>query len=238
MKTAWITTCSSLIILTVGFLLGLQWPPELDSVDPPPTTLREFVTLPDAVKQATGHDVIPYDIANPVDHELTTAIGEAITQVCKELNADDSPLKGLSRINEASSYFESRLLERLEDHPAFSCRIPLSSTGKPQRSGYPDLHAIHTSTGRHYYLDPKLYERTAEESSLRTFYYSPQSKRSKIQHSAVHLLLGISHDGNDGDWQFQSWKLLDLSKLSLQLKSEYNASNKELYQDSLIIIQK
>lgn len=52
---------------------------------------------------------------------------------------------------------------------------------------------------------------------------------------AHHLLLGIEHDGRDGAWQFTNWHLVDLSKLSVRLKPEFQATNRDLYLDRAII---
>ena len=93
----------------------------------------------------------------------------------------------------------------------------------------------HQPTGRVFYLDPKLYETASRNSSLRTFYYTPRDRTSKILKNAHHLLIGFAHDGKDGQWTFESWHLVDLSKTELTLKSEYNASNKELYHENAII---
>ena len=146
-----------------------------------------------------------------------------------DLPAPDSPVKSLRRINEASRWFEDALLERLDATEQFSAKIPITAAGTSQRSGYPDIRVVHTASGRVFYLDPKLYEATSENSSLRSFYFTPKLKTNKVLEDACHLLLGIAHDGNDGDWRFISWKLVDLSKLTVRLKPEFQASNRDLY---------
>ena len=126
----------------------------------------------------------------------------------------------------------------LQTNPALTCTIPLNTKGHEQRSGYPDLLIIHTdATGKktRFYLDPKLFEQKSRASSLRTFYYEPRTRTNKIQHDAVHLLIGISHDGNDGKWRFTGWKICDLSKFQVRLKAEFQASNKDLYRPQIVI---
>jgi hypothetical protein len=56
----------------------------------------------------------------------------------------------------------------------------------------------------------------------------------KITDDAVHLLAGIEHDGKDGQWTFTAWRLVDLSKLRVRLKAEFQASNADLYQKSTL----
>lgn len=179
------------------------------------------------IHENTGKAVLPVDsVCEPV----LDSIGRAADRTLAKFNDANSPLIGLSRINEASRFFEDSLREYLDQDPLLTCAIPQTADGKSQRSGYPDLQITHLPTGRVFYLDPKLYEATSRESSLRTFYYTPRSGTSKILKPAHHLLIGFSHDGNDGHWKFDSWSLIDLSQTELTLKSEYNASNRDLYQ--------
>jgi hypothetical protein len=49
------------------------------------------------------------------------------------------------------------------------------------------------------------------------------------------LLVGIYHDGVDGGWKFNGWDLVDLSRLKVRLKSEFQASNRDLYSGQLIL---
>jgi hypothetical protein len=191
--------------------------------------------FPKIIRQATGNAVLPLDSAS---QPIIDAIEQAANTTMARLNEPSSPIRGLARINEASRYFEDSLQELLDANPALSCDVPLTKEGKSQRSGYPDLKIVHRPTGRTYYFDPKLYEATSRDSSLRTFYYTPRKKTSKILDSAHHLLIGFAHDGNDGAWQFQSWSLVDLSQIALTLKSEYNASNQDLYQEEAIILER
>ncbi|WP_411847693.1 hypothetical protein AAFN60_10835 [Roseibacillus persicicus] len=227
----------------VGYSLAYSWiyqdlkaqrqvapPAPVEKKAPPlPTGTSPFAQV---IEQASGQRVLPLDsVCEPV----LDAIAQAADSTMQKLNEPTSPLIGLRRINEASRFFEDSLLELLDSHPDLRCQIPLTQEGNAQRSGYPDLMLTHEPTGRVYYLDPKLYEASSQESSLRTFYFTPRSKTSKILKNGHHLLIGFAHDGKDGQWQFESWRLVDLSQISLTLKSEYNASNKELYQEGQVV---
>jgi len=195
---------------------------------------RKF-SFPQVVRSATGHTVIPFDSQNPHHQRVAKEIADAITHTIKLLNAADSPVKKLSRINEASRYFEDLLRARLDAQPDLTCSVPMNNQGKHQRSGYPDLLITHLPSQTKFYLDPKLFSKKLRSSSLRTFYFEPRSKTMKIQHDAVHFLLGISHDGNDGNWTFLQWELVDLSHLNVRLKAEFQASNKSIYRKAAII---
>ena len=79
------------------------------------------------------------------------------------------------------------------------------------------------------YLDPKLVEAKSLDSTLRTFYYELKHETLKINDDAIHLLCGIEHDGNEGAWTFTRFHLIDLSKLRVRLKAEFQASNADIY---------
>lgn len=196
--------------------------------------IRSFL-FSQVVKSSTGHDVIAFDQEKMAHKTVLNAIQQAIKESILKLNQADSPIKKLRRINEASRYFEDLLLIKLDAHPDLSCTIPKNTKGKEQRSGYPDIQIEHIATKTIFYLDPKLFENKSRASSLRTFYFEPKTRTMKIHHDAIHLLLGISHDGKDGDWTFLKWELVDLSKFKVRLKAEFQASNKDLYRKGNII---
>lgn len=194
--------------------------------------------FPDVVRASCGKNVIPADLQNPAHQLILDAIAAAADDAITAMNAPSAPVRNLRRINEASHFFEEHLRQQIHSQPSLSCAIPTNSKGKQQRTGYPDLIITHTSaegTITHAYLDPKLYEQKSEASSLRTFYFEPRTHTNKIQHHAMHLLLGISHDGNDGAWTFSSWKLCDLSKFSVRLRAEFQSSNRDIYRPQIII---
>ncbi len=191
--------------------------------------------FPAVVEAATGHRVLPFDQSAAVDASFLTAISTAMPGILARLNAPDSPARKHARINEVSREFEDSLLGALDALPGFTCAIPATVEGNKQRSGYPDLRLLHESSGRVAYLDPKLFEEASVESTLRTFYYEPDSRTGKITEDAHHLLIGIAHDGNEGAWTFLRWHLVDLAGLTIRLKAEFQASNKDLYRPELII---
>lgn len=187
------------------------------------------------VESSSGKKVLPFNKENPSHAVVLAQIKVAIENAIITLNKSNSPIKKLRRINEASRYFEEIILVEINKHPELTCTIPLNQQGKAQRSGYPDMRIEHTASKTVFYLDPKLYEKKSRASSLRTFYYAPKTRTMKILDDAVHLLLGISHDGVDGDWTFTSWDLVDLSKFKVRLKAEFQASNKDLYRKGNLI---
>lgn len=185
-----------------------------------------FATVMEAV---SGKKVLPYQPESSSHQRVMRGIESSIENVIRDLNRQDSPIRLLRRINEASRYFEDGLMKEIQQIEGLSCEIPENAAGNRQRAGYPDLKITDQASGQVFYLDPKLVEQTSIESTLRTFYYEPRGKSGKILDDAVHLLIGIEHDGKDGAWQFTKWRIVDLSKLALKLKAEFQTSNSEMY---------
>ena len=194
---------------------------------------REF-DFPVVVAAVSGKKVLPAK-GRESKARVTAAITGVMDKILLEMNGEDSPIRGLRRINEGSRFFEDGLLEGLEKTAGITCGIPPTREGSSQRSGYPDLRITDEATGDVYYLDPKLMERGSAESSLRTFYFEPKDNTLKITEDATHLLLGIEHDGKDGEWEFLGYQLVDLSGLKVRLKAEFQASNRELYTEPSVL---
>ena len=190
-----------------------------------------FATIATA---CSGKSVIPLDPENLAHQRVTAAIDQALAATLAELNLPNSPVRGLRRINEASRFFEDGIHTRINAMPGFTCEIPITRSGDHQRSGYPDLKITDKESNTIFYLDPKLVEQGSAESTFRTFYFEPKNETLKITDSAIHLLVGIEHDGKDSLWTFTGWRLIDLSTLRVRLKAEFQASNADLYQKSVL----
>ena len=193
------------------------------------------VPFAELIEASTWKQVLPMSPDDPVDGEILSIIDEAMGRVLLRFNRDDSETYAASRINEVSAFFENALIEELDRAPEFECNHPRTTAGNLQRAGYPDLMIRHRESGRVVYLDPKLVQEGSMNSSLRTFYFTPQTETNKVLHDANHLLVGIEHDGNTGKWRYMRWHLVDLSGFKVRLKAEFQASNEDLYRPELII---
>lgn len=189
-----------------------------------------FATVAEA---CSGKRVLPLG-DDPAHRRVVAAIEQALAETIHEMNAEDSPVRKLRRINEASRFFEDSLLSRLNAVPGLHCETPPTRAGAAQRSGYPDLRIVDEASGTVFYLDPKLVEQGSENSTLRTFYFEPKNETLKITDDAVHLLVGIEHDGRAGEWTFSGWRMVDISTLQARLKAEFQASNAVLYRKSAL----
>ncbi|NJM38643.1 MAG: hypothetical protein HC845_12705 [Akkermansiaceae bacterium] len=131
-----------------------------------------FATIAEA---ASGKRVLPLT-DDPAHRRVVAAIEKALSHTLAELNAADSPVRKLRRINEASKFFEDSIQKYLAITPGLSCEVPTTRSGQHQRSGYPDLCIVDLESKIVFYLDPKLVEQGSTDSSFRTFYFEPKMK--------------------------------------------------------------
>lgn len=183
---------------------------------------------------ASGKKVIPMEKMKSADR-VKAAIVKAVDRSIAEMNQEGSPVKRLRRINEGSIFFENALHKMLDAEEGLRCEFPKTRDGNVQRSGYPDLVITDELTGEVYYLDPKLLEQGSAKSSLRTFYFEPKDQTLKITQDAAHLLVGIEHDGVDGNWKFTGFHLVDLFFLKVRLKAEFQAPNQDVYSERSVL---
>ena len=189
----------------------------------------------------TGRKVFRFDANNPVDQRVAKAISAACDETMKRLNAPDSAIQNVDRINEVSSHFEGSLRELLNATAGLRCDFPLTAEGKVQRSGYPDLRILDLESKRVFYLDPKLYADGSRDSSFRTFYFEPKKATNKVRDDAVHFIVGFQHQARNGSmssssrWNFTRWDLVDLSQFRVKLKAEFQGSNRDMYRPDAIV---
>ena len=198
--------------------------------------LRE-IPFSEVIVDVTGKKVLPFDPKNEVDQRVSKAIAAACDETIKRLNASDSPVQKVARINEVSSHFENTLRELLSSTPGVSCDFPKTSDGKIQRSGYPDLEIVDLASKRVFYLDPKLYAVGSRDSSFRTFYFEPKTGTNKVRDDAVHFIAGFEHEPREKNsaWKFTHWDLVDLANFKVKLKAEFQGSNRDMYRPEAIV---
>jgi hypothetical protein len=198
----------------------------------------ELRTIPfsQVIFDATGKRVLAIDPKSEADQRIIRQLSAVVDEVMTRMNAPDSPVQKVGRINEASSHFEDLLREKLNQMPGFSCDFPRTAEDRVQRSGYPDLRLVEIATNRIFYLDPKLYAAGSRDSSFRTFYFEPKVATNKVRNDAVHLLVGFEHEPrSNGHWNFTRWDLVDLSHFKVRLKAEFQASNRDIYRPEAVV---
>jgi hypothetical protein len=194
---------------------------------------RDLKGIPfsDVLAATTGKKILPVKPDAPWLDRLSVVLDRTLA----EMNDPAHPIHTAGRINEASRFIEDQLMAECNKESGWSCGIPRTSAGEEQRSGYPDLRLVLEDQSV-VYLDPKLFARGSKTSTLRTFYYEPKSTTSKVHDDARHLLVGIQHNGGEGGrLVFEEWDFVDVSKIKVQLKAEFQASNKDLYRVDTIL---
>lgn len=193
------------------------------------------IDFSEVLAATTGKKIIPVDPAT--DKPWLEKLADILNQTLAKLNAPSHPIHSAGRINEASRFIEDELLVECAGVGGWTCGIPKTSSGEEQRSGYPDLRLV-LEDGSVVYLDPKLHAADSRESTLRTFYYEPKTTTGKVHDDARHLLIGVQHnEGQGGQLRFEGWEIVDVSKIKVRLKAEFQASNKDMYRDETIILQ-
>ncbi len=193
------------------------------------------ILFADVIGATSGKKIIPFDPKNPDDQRIVQQIGDALSQVLSRMNAPDSPVRSIARINEASSHFEDLMRTTIGAVQGFSCEFPRTVSGRVQRSGYPDLRLVDTKTGRVCYLDPKLFAKGSRDSSFRTFYFEPKRETNKVNDDAHHFIVGIEHERREHGWEFTRWELIDLSGFRVKLKAEFEGSNRDMYRPEAVV---
>jgi len=196
---------------------------------------RELRGIPfsEVLASTTGKKILTV----PPDATWLPRLGVVLDRTLAELNDPAHPIHSVGRINEASRFIEDQLMAECNKEPGWSCGIPRTSAGEEQRSGYPDLRLVLEDQSV-VYLDPKLFARGSKTSSLRTFYYEPKTTTSKVHDDAWHLLVGVQHNsGEGGQIRFEEWDLVDVSKIKVQLKAEFQAANKDMYRGDTILLK-
>ena len=190
------------------------------------------VGFADVVTALTGHRVIP------ADPERDAAV---LDRIRRALAAADGKARAAGirskRPNEAGNRMEQFVKDALGAE-GFRADVPRSTTGRRQAAGYPDLELI-DQDGRVIYLEVKTYQRHTLSSSQRAFYFSPTA-HAKVLCDATHLLVGFEFESQPSNesriYRPVGWKLVDLSKLRVRLKYEFNASNRQIYNRGSVLL--
>jgi hypothetical protein len=195
------------------------------------------VPFSEVIFDTTGKRVLPFDPKDESDQRVLKHISSALDAVVARLNAPDSIIQSVGRINEVSTHFEDAMREALTQAPDYRCEVPPMADGHLMRSGYPDMRLVDEKTGRVSYLDAKLYAAGSRDSSFRTFYFEPRSATNKVRDDAVHFIAGFEHEAktNGAGWKFTRWDLVDLSRFQVKLKAEFQGSNHDMYRPDAIV---
>jgi hypothetical protein len=202
-----------------------------DSTNSSLATLAELtkpakkIPFKDVILATTQHHILDFDTNNPAHVTLRKKILQAAT-----LAGERARTNGLvaARANEAGNHLEPFVRTALREF-GLPARVPVTIAGEAQAAGYPD---VEIPGNPHCYLELKTYSATTVNTTQRTFYYSP-SEQPKVTREALHFLLAYELEKSDrgGKTVFipVHWKLIALENLQVDLKFEFNQSNRGLY---------
>jgi hypothetical protein len=185
----------------------------------------KHIPFKEVILATTHHRVLDFDTNNSAHLALRRDLLRAA-----ELASRRARQEGLAaaRANEAGNQLEPLVKAALRE-AGLDARTPATTAGNAQSSGYPDLEIAGAVP---CYLELKTFSAATANTTQRSFYYSP-STAPKVTHDALHLLLafelakGISAGTNT--FVPVRWKLVSLQDLEVDLKFEFNQSNRGLY---------
>ncbi|MEW6162984.1 MAG: hypothetical protein AB1606_06705 [Nitrospirota bacterium] len=193
------------------------------------------IPFPVAIKALTGFKVLTFNPSLDQNKRLLEQLSKAA-----QLGGQKAYQEGIftARPNEAGNHIEPFVVEALRNI-GLKADKPISKSGKKKAAGYPDIH-IEDENGRVVYLDCKTYNTLTKDQSFRTFYFSP-SEDPKITRDAFHLLMSFELDTAERKSKRAfipiSWQIYTLDRLLIQVKHEFNASNKDLYTKEALLAQ-
>jgi hypothetical protein len=183
------------------------------------------IAFKEVILATTHRRILDFDTNNPAHVALHKKLSLAASDAAVKARQD-----GLFavRANEAGNYLEPLVKRALKD-ANLNARTPVTTAGEAQTVGYPDVEILSDPP---CYLELKTYSATTANTTQRSFYYSP-SERPKVTRDALHLLLAyeLEKSERDGKTVFipVHWKLITLEDLEVDLKFEFNQSNRGLY---------
>ncbi len=198
----------------------------------PATTALAELTKPakripfkDVIRATTHQRILDFDTNTAAHRAVFRKISTAAANAASQARTN-----GLfsTRANEAGNHMEVFVKAALKE-AGLQARTPVNSQGAAQTTGYPDVEILGEVP---CYLELKTYSATAVNTTQRSFYYSP-SEKPKVTHDALHLLLAYELERSEraGQTVFTPthWKLITLEDLEVDLKFEFNQSNRGLY---------
>lgn len=189
------------------------------------------------IKALAGKKVLKIDLNNNNDRKLIEKLSHVAEIAGKKANKI-----GIyrNRPNEVGNDIEPYVKDALKNM-GFYPETPKRGDGRRQATGYPDIY-FKDDIGRHIYLECKTYNKENIDTTQRAFYLSPSvTGESKVTHDAPHLIISfeikqILRD-NKRCYTPVAWKLVDIYSMNLDIKHEFNASNREIYRQEAILAE-
>jgi hypothetical protein len=236
-----------LVFLLPGLLLAkppvqpTPAPAETKAVEPPleplPASLLPVLELGavvapfgDAVRLASGKQLLPIDPANPADVAAIAKLGEKLDLVLPRLNRPDGAARNGKNPADALRAAATEMQSAFKSIPGMDCEIIPPTDGGTRDADYPALRAMDRANGKTYYLGIRLFPAGERESHLEAFSFAPENAKARILLDGSHLLVGIEHNGKSGkDLAFLNWELIDLTKMPVRLRIRFEADGRDAH---------
>ncbi|MEM3397064.1 MAG: hypothetical protein QW620_04410 [Thermoplasmata archaeon] len=197
----------------------------------------ESVSFPVIVESSTGFKVlsIDKDRDNDLIEDISSVARSIVLRYHNQPINRDTYRKVIKRKanafrpNEVGRILEYEICNTPKDFKTIKEIVSLKQVG------YPDIKII-DKTNKVIFVDIKATTRP-DVGSPRDFYYSTKEKTiEKIKSDGFHLLLGfIIRETEPEQFTTVGWKLVDLSKIKVSIKAEFNADNLEIYKQEAIL---
>jgi ribosomal protein S21 len=190
------------------------------------------ISFPIIVEVATDTKVEPFNLKAEEDKKLVEELAKLADITLRRFY--ENPIR-IRRINEVSNFLEREFPKIFNtNREKFEVIKKVEHLGG---MGYPDEEIL-DSFGRTTYVDIKGTTRP-ETGSARDFYFTPLTEaKKKIRKNARHSLSSFIITGDPNMFRTIGWKLVDLSKIRVSMKPEFNADNKELYRKETIVAER
>ena len=190
----------------------------------------EVKTLQDIIKDMWSKQLIPIDMSDQADAHLVGQLCQAMADVIHKIHSQPICKK---RPNEVGNAIEPFIKDSIAKLHGYTAKAATDASGRGQASGYPDI-LIQDNLGRYSYIECKTYNQKNLATTFRSFYLSPL-KRPKVIHNARHIVISFEMQTIRGNnYVAHGFKIVDLYGLKCKLKQEWNASNRELYQQPIL----
>ncbi|HAV63903.1 MAG TPA: hypothetical protein DCY13_16250 [Verrucomicrobiales bacterium] len=210
------------MLLAVTAVAGVAAEPDRE---PPGADIEGTYLFADVIRQTTGQNVIPFNPESDAHRAILAKLSEAARNAAR---AAREAMIDKARANEVGNAVEPLVIQALNAAGLKAAR-PKTASGRTAAAGYPD---VELESDPPCYLELKTFNARTASSSQRTFYYSP-SETSKVTREALHLLLAFEMEQLEVSgrtiWAPVRFKITSLHAVAVQLKVEYNQSNRGLY---------
>lgn len=180
-----------------------------------------------AIKALSGYKVLAFNKKSPRHRNLLTLIIKAATKAGSKANKTGIYT---SRPNEVGNKIEPFVKNALKGL-GLSAETPIAKDGRRKATGYPDIE-ITDEDGNIAYIECKTYNIKNINTTQRAFYFSP-STNFKVTKDALHFMLSFQIErqkrGGRTAYVPTHWKLYTLENLRVDVKHEFNQSNRKLY---------